>query len=117
VPEPQPPAKTVASTNPKKINLDRSIAKLEAEIRHNQRRIEQLQQQNARLRQKIQDMSRKRSSRPTEASSSSRIADRRRPKRNLPQRFWFSMVLICVCIAIVSAIIGFAVMRLMSMIK
>lgn len=115
--EPQPPAKNAASTNPKKINLARAITKLEAEIRHNQRRIDQLQQQNARLTQKIRVMSRKPPAQPTDTTSSSRIADRRRPKRNLSQRFWFSMVLIGVCIAFVSAVIGFAVMRLMALFK
>jgi septal ring factor EnvC (AmiA/AmiB activator) len=117
VQEPQPPPKNAASTNPEKINLDRSIAKLEAEIRHNQRRIAQLQQQNARLTQKIRVMSRKPPSRSTNGTSSSRIADRRRPKRNLPQRFWFSIVLIGICIAILCALIGFVVMRLMALFK
>ncbi len=115
--EPQPPANNAASINPKKINLDRSITKLTEQIRHNQRRIEQLQQQNARLTQKIRVMSRKPPSRPKNGTSSSRIADRRRPKRKLPQRFWFSMLLIAVCIAIGSGLIGFVVMRLMALFK
>ena len=112
--EPQPPAKNVASTNPKKINLARAIAKLEAEIRHNQGRIDQLQQQNVRLTQKIRVMKQKNSSSSADATGSSRITDRRRPKRKSSQRFWFSMVLICISIAILSALIGFAVMRLMA---
>jgi hypothetical protein len=117
VQEPQPPAKNVASTNPNKTNLPRALAKLEGEIRQNQRRIEQLQQQNAKLTQKIRSMSRKPPSPGTDGTSSSRIADRRRPKRYSSQRFWLSIVLIFVCIAIFSALIGFAVMRLLALMK
>jgi seryl-tRNA synthetase len=114
VQEPQPPAKNVGSTNPKKTNLGRSIAKLEADLRHNQRQIEQLQEQNAKLTQKIQAMSRKRPPDSTSATSSGRISDRRRPKRNASQKFWLSMGLISMCIAIVCALIGFALMRLLT---
>jgi seryl-tRNA synthetase len=117
VQEPRPPAQNVVSTNPNKINLPRAIAKLEGEIRQNQRRIEQLQQQNAKLTQKIRAMSRKPSSPGTDGTSSSRVADRRKPRRYSAQRFWFSIVVIFVCIAIFSALIGFAVMRLLALMK
>jgi septal ring factor EnvC (AmiA/AmiB activator) len=109
-------------------NLISTITELEAEIRHNQQRINRLQQRNDRLTQKLAQIDapdprfRQQQDRPQSAPRSVSSAPRTRkfhhpqPKKR-PQisRQWLSIGMIALCLAFTCATIGFAITRLVSM--
>ncbi len=104
-----------------------TITELEAEIRHNQQRINRLQQRNDRLTQKLAQIDvpdprlRQQPDRRQSASRSVSSAPRTRkfrhpqPKKR-PQlsRRWLSIGIIALCLAFTCATIGFAITRLVS---
>jgi uncharacterized coiled-coil protein SlyX len=95
-----------------------TITELEAEIRHNQQRINRLQQRNNRLTQKLAqiDAANPRLTQKRSASSASRTREFRNPQPKPRQlsRKWLSIGIISLCLALTCAIIGFAITRLVS---
>jgi septal ring factor EnvC (AmiA/AmiB activator) len=103
-----------------------TITELEAEIRHNQQRINRLQQRNDRLIQKLAQIDApdpklrhqqdRRQSAPRTVSSASRTRKfhHPQPKRRQLSRQWLSIGVIALCLAFTCATIGFAITRLVS---
>ncbi len=104
-----------------------TITELEAEIRHNQQRINRLQQRNDRLNQQLAQIDAsylrlrqqpdRRQSLPRSVSSAPRARKLRHPqpkKRPQLSRQWLSIGMVALCFALTCAIIGFAITRLVS---
>jgi TolA-binding protein len=104
-----------------------TITELEAEIRHNQQRINRLQQRNDRLIQKLAQIDApdprlrqpqyRQQSAPRSVSAVPRTTKFRRPqskKRPQLSRKWLSIGIIALCLAFTCATIGFAITRLVS---
>jgi uncharacterized coiled-coil protein SlyX len=103
-----------------------TITELEAEIRHNQQRINRLQQRNDRLIQKLAQIDASdlplhqqpdhHQSAPRSVSSAPRTRQFRhpQPKRRQLSRKWLSIGIVALCLALTCAIIGFAITRLVS---
>jgi septal ring factor EnvC (AmiA/AmiB activator) len=103
-----------------------TITALEAEIRHNQQRINRLQQRNDRLIHKLAQIDTSaprfrqqqynRQSAPRSVSFAPRTRKSRQPKPKSRQlsRQWLSIGIIAICLALTCAIIGFAITRLVS---
>jgi septal ring factor EnvC (AmiA/AmiB activator) len=103
-----------------------TITELEAEIRHNQQRINRLQQRNDRLIQKLaqidvpdprlRQQQDRQSAAPRSVSSAPRTRKFHHPQPNRRQlsRKWLSIGIVALCLALTCAIIGFAITRLVS---
>jgi septal ring factor EnvC (AmiA/AmiB activator) len=103
-----------------------TTTELEAEIRHNQQRINRLQQRNDRLIQKLaqidapdprfrQQQSRRQSAPRSVASApKTRKSRHPQPKSRQLSRQWLSIGMVALCFALTCAIIGFAITRLVS---
>ena len=89
-----------------------AVINLEAEIRRNQWRIEQLHAKNDRLNQQIIDIEHHRQplARPPQAVKS------RQPSAKRPQlsKTWLSIGVLSICLIVSCGIIGFAIARLFS---
>lgn len=103
---------------PKQIS-DQTIAKLEAEIRQNQGRIERLQHRNARLMQRLEQIGTQSARQPSTTRVAPTATRKRRSRplqsdRRKLSRQWLSIYLILMCMIICCGIIGFAVARLIA---
>jgi hypothetical protein len=95
-----------------------TVAKLEAELRQNQRRINRLQHRNAHLTQQLAEIDYQYHRQPAyrHAATATRTPKSRplQPNRDPLSGKWLSIGIIALCLALTCAIIGFAITRLVS---
>jgi TolA-binding protein len=119
---PNPTAQYIMQASPKPRTPIQTSPKLEAEIRHNQRRIERLRQRNASLTQQLKEIApqsdryHRQAIASDAASTVTRTAKSRqiKPKRRQLSKQWLSIGIVLLCLIFCCGVIGFAVTRLIA---
>ncbi len=116
----QPQQRNSTSAETRNLSLGRTVAKLESEIRRNQRRIEQLRQRNAQIAHRVAEIAHQPYRQPRQqqavipSTTRTPAARQRQPQRTKKSRNWLSIVIIFLCIIVICGTIGFALTRLIS---
>jgi cation transport ATPase len=116
----QPQPRNSVSAETRNLSLGRTVAKLESELRRNQRRIEQLHQRNAQISQKVAEIAHQPYRQPRQQQAVIPSATRtpasrqRQSQRSQKSRTWLSIVIIFLCIIVICGTIGFALTRLIA---
>jgi hypothetical protein len=110
VQQPQP-----ESANARTITKSQTIAKLEAEIQHNRRRIARLQDRQTQLTHKLAEITEQQHHSSSSPNSGRKSKSRQSPaKLAQNHRTWLAFSIIALSIALICGTIGFAIVRLIT---